>query len=58
MTDETRRAVEAVLFAADAPMTVAEIRAYAGDEVDVRAALDALVEDYSARGIHLVKRGE
>lgn len=56
--DETRRAVEAVLFAADAPMTVAEIRAYVGDEVDVRAALDVLVEDYSARGIHLVKRGD
>ena len=58
MTDETRRAVEAVLFAADAPMTAAEIRAYVGDAVDVRAALDALVEDYSARGIHLVKRGD
>ena len=56
--DETRRAVEAVLFAADAPMTVAEIRAYVGEEVNVRAALDALVEDYSARGIHLVKRGD
>lgn len=57
-TDETRRAVEAVLFAADAPMTVAEIRAYVGEAVDVRAALDALVEDYGARGIHLVKRGD
>lgn len=56
--DETRRAVEAVLFAAAAPMTVAEIRAHVGDEIDVRAALDALVEDYSARGIHLVKRGD
>ncbi len=56
--DETRRAVEAVLFAADAPMTVAEIRAYVGDAVDVRAALDVLVEDYSARGIHLVRRGD
>ncbi|VXC80898.1 SMC-Scp complex subunit ScpB [Sphingomonas sp. AX6] len=58
MIDETRRAVEAVLFAADAPMTVAEIRAYVGDAVDVRAALDALVEDYAVRGIHLVKRGD
>ena len=56
--DETRRAVEAVLFAADAPMTVAEIRGYIGEDGDVRAALDALVEDYSARGIHLVKRGD
>lgn len=56
--DETRRAVDAVLFAADAPMTVAEIRAYVGDEVDVRAALNLLVEDYSARGIQLVKRGD
>lgn len=56
--DETGRAVEAVLFAADAPMTTVEIRAYVGQEADVRAALDALVEDYSARGIHLVKRGD
>jgi len=56
--DETRRAVEAVLFAADAPITTAEIRAYVGQDADVRAALDALVEDYSARGIHLVKRGD
>ena len=56
--DETRRAVEAVLFAADAPMTVAEIRAYVGEAVDVRATLDALVEDYAARGIHLVRRGD
>ncbi len=58
VTDETRRAVEAVLFAADAPMTVAEIRAYVGEDVDIRAALDALVEDYAPRGIHLVKRGD
>lgn len=57
-TDETRRAVEAVLFAADAPITMAEIRAYVGDEVDVRAALDALVADYAPRGIHLVRRGD
>lgn len=56
--DETRRAVEAVLFAADAPMTVAEIRAYVGEAVDVRAALDALAADYAARGIHLVRRGD
>lgn len=58
VTDETRRAVEAVLFAADAPMTVAEIRAYVGEDVDVRAALDALAADYAARGVHLVKRGD
>lgn len=56
--DEARRAVEAVLFAADAPMTVAEIRAYVGEDADVRAALDALAADYAPRGIHLVRRGD
>ncbi|GAA4761247.1 hypothetical protein GCM10023219_01440 [Stakelama sediminis] len=55
--DEVTRAVEAVLFAADAPLTVGEIRAHVG-ECDVRAALDRLIEDYAGRGIALVRRGE
>ena len=53
--DETMRAVEALLFAAEAPMTIAEIRSHIGD-ADIRAALDALAEDYAPRGIHLVRR--
>lgn len=51
------RAVEAVLFAADAPLTPEAIRAHTGDG-DVRAALGALAAHYAGRGINLVQRGD
>jgi segregation and condensation protein B len=51
------RAVEAVLFAAEQPLTVAEIAAAAGEGVDVAAALAALTESYALRGIRPVERG-
>jgi chromosome segregation and condensation protein ScpB len=50
------RAVEAALFAAEAPLTPAEIAAAAG-EGDVAAALATLAEHYAGRGIELVERG-
>lgn len=55
--DETMRAVEAVLFAAEGPLTLVDLRAYIGDEVDVAAALSALAETYAGRGVELVERG-
>ena len=55
--DDVVRAVEAVLFAADAPLTIDAIRAHVGTG-DVRAALDLLCADYAGRGIHIVRRGE
>jgi segregation and condensation protein B len=55
--DDLARAVEAVLFAADAPMTVADIRLYLGAEAAVPAALAALSALYAGRGIELVERG-
>lgn len=55
--DETMRAVEAVLFAAEEPLTLADIRAYVGEEADVSAALHALAEHYAGRGVELVERG-
>ena len=51
------RAVEAVLFAADAPLTVDMIRAHVGAG-DVQAALNRLVNDYAGRGIVIVQRGD
>ena len=57
LPDDYARAVEAVLFAADAPMTPDAIRAHVGPG-DVRAALDRLVDDYAGRGIGIVRRGE
>ena len=55
--DAFTRAVEAVLFAADAPLTVDMIRAHVGAG-DVRAALNRLVNDYASRGIVIVQRGD
>jgi len=55
--DQGMRAVEAALFAAEAPLTVAELRAYVGDRVDIATALELLQTDYAGRGIQLVERG-
>ncbi|WP_422057059.1 SMC-Scp complex subunit ScpB [Sphingomonas sp.] len=55
--DETMRAVEAVLFAAEQPLTLTDLRAYIGDEADIAGALVALTEHYAGRGIELVERG-
>ncbi|WP_326524749.1 SMC-Scp complex subunit ScpB [Sphingomonas sp.] len=51
------RAVEAVLFASDVPMTPGDIRLHVGTEAEVDAALADLVERYAGRGIELVERG-
>ena len=55
--DDFTRAVEAVLFAAETPLTLDAIRAHVGSG-DVRAALDQLTTDYAGRGIAIVRRGE
>lgn len=57
-TIATERAVEAVLFAAEGPLTLGELHAHVGAEADVRGALAALQTHYSGRGIALVRRGE
>ena len=58
MIDDGVRAVEAVLFAAQGPLSVAEIQAHVGEAVAVRAALGLLEADYAGRGVTLVRRGE
>lgn len=55
--DDFARAVEAVLFAAEAPLTLDAIRAHVGAG-DLRGALDRLEHDYAGRGINLVRRGD
>lgn len=52
------RAIEATLFAADAPMTLDAIAAHLGglEKGDVRDALAVLEQHYGARGVHLVER--
>ena len=54
--DEFARAVEATIFASAEPLTIDELKGHAG-EGDVAAALNALAEIYTGRGIELVERG-
>jgi segregation and condensation protein B len=55
--DVAVRLVEAVLFAAESPLTPAEIARHAGLEQSVLSHLAALADHYSGRGIDLVERG-
>lgn len=56
--DDFVRAVEAVLFAAEAPITIDQLRAHLGNEGDVRGALAEIEADFAGRGIELVRRGD
>jgi segregation and condensation protein B len=51
------RAVEAILFAAEEPISAAEIAEYVGEGVDVAAVLARLADHYRERGVELVERG-
>ena len=54
--DEFVRAIEAVLFAANDPLSPDEIVLHVG-EGDVAAALATLADHYTGHGIELVERG-
>ncbi len=56
--DDVLRAVEAVLFAASEPMTVAAIAAHLNNAAGIRDALSRLQANYAGRGIELVVRGD
>jgi segregation and condensation protein B len=55
--DDGLRAVEACLFAADGPLSAAEISLHVGEGVEVAAALAELQGHYAGRGVELVERG-
>ena len=55
--DELVRAVEAALFAAEEPMSAADIALHVGTSVDVPAVLAELQGHYAGRGVELVDRG-
>jgi segregation and condensation protein B len=55
--DDLGRAVEAALFAATEPLTIAEIQHFVGADMDVRGALAELDAHYAGRGVNLVERG-
>ncbi|MEY4890401.1 MAG: hypothetical protein RIQ75_1531 [Pseudomonadota bacterium] len=54
---DVTRAVEATLFAAAEPLSVQDIAAYVGPDIDVKAALASLTNLYASRGVNLVERG-
>jgi segregation and condensation protein B len=58
--DDLVRAIEATLFAAEQPMTLAELTAHLGDAAadDVSNGLVELSLHYADRGVHLVLRGD
>ncbi len=56
--DDLSRAVEAVLFASEQPLSIDEIKAHVGQDADVRGALGALEALYAGRGIELARRGD
>ena len=54
---EHLRMVEAILFAAEKPLTVAEIEAYMPAGAAVEQLLGELAASYEPRGVNLVERG-
>ncbi len=57
MLSEPARLIEAVLFAAPEPMSLAEITRHAGLEGSILPHLTVLADHYAGRGIELVERG-
>jgi segregation and condensation protein B len=54
---EALRMVEAILFAADKPLTVDEIAAFLPEGTAVELLLGELAASYAPRGVNLVERG-
>ena len=51
------RALEAVIFAAAAPLTLSDIARHVGERGDLITLLGELADSYAPRGINLVERG-
>lgn len=52
------RILEALLFAAAEPLSLAEMAPYLGEGADLPALIAALQEMYANRGVNLVRRGD
>ena len=57
MTTELQRAVEALIFASETPLSLEEIERRLGTDTGVLAALEALAARHAGHGINLVERG-
>jgi segregation and condensation protein B len=56
-TDDLVRAIEAALFAADGPLSPAELATILGSDADLEPVLERVAGDYAGRGVNLVERG-
>jgi segregation and condensation protein B len=54
---EALRAIEAIIFAAEAPLTLTDIARHVGERGDLLALVRELAASYEPRGINLVERG-
>jgi segregation and condensation protein B len=55
--DDGLRAVEATLFAAEEPLSAADIALHVGADIDLPSVLADLQGHYAGRGVELVERG-
>ena len=55
--DDFLRAVEAVLFVSENPLSLGELKLHVGDGGDLPSALAKLADHYAGRGVNLVERG-
>ncbi|WP_293881385.1 SMC-Scp complex subunit ScpB [Sphingomonas sp.] len=57
MTTDFQRAVEALLFASETPLSADDIGARLGTDEGVRSAIEAIAARHARHGINLVERG-
>ncbi len=55
--EEQLRAIEAIIFASEEPLTPRQIGEYLGQDCDIQAGLVTLAEHYQGRGVELVVAG-
>lgn len=56
-SDDLARAIEAALFAAEGPLSPAELATILGSDADLEPVLEQVAGDYAGRGVNLVERG-
>jgi segregation and condensation protein B len=58
LAERSLRILEALLFASAEPLSPAQLAPHLGEGADVEALLGQLAEQYSTRGVHLIRRAD
>ena len=58
LADRALRIIEAMLFASAEPLGVADFARHLGEGADIDGLLAQLTEQYSTRGVHVVRRAD